>query len=85
MSFLSMEGFVWDLKDNRVHPEMAIFPMNCVLRGFPRACPVFSGATYQMYALAKTLVRPCSSKKLLISELDTYYLDDIEKIIFKIF
>jgi hypothetical protein len=85
MSFLFMAGFVWDLKDNRVHPEMALFPMKYVLRGFPRACPVFSGATYQMVASAKTLVRPWSSKKLLISELDTFYFDYIEKIFFKIF
>jgi hypothetical protein len=78
MSFLFMADCVWDLKDNRVHPEMALFPMNRVLRGFPPA-------TYQMYASAKTLVRPWSSKKLLISELDTYYFDYIEKIFFKIF
>jgi hypothetical protein len=24
----------------RFHPEMALFPMRCVLRGFRRACPV---------------------------------------------
>jgi len=38
--------------------------MSGVLRGF-------SSAEYDLYASMKTLVRPCSSKKLLISELDT--------------
>jgi hypothetical protein len=72
---------------------MALFPMNCVLRGFSRACPVeceaySTGATYFMYASAENpclsrhspelaegrrRMRPCSSKKLLISELETNY------------
>jgi hypothetical protein len=39
--------------------------MSCVLRGFS-ACDVLQ------YVSAETLVRPCSSKKLLISELETY-------------
>ena len=43
---------------------MAFFPLSGVLRGFPPA-------TYLMYASVKTLVRPCSEEKLLISELDT--------------
>jgi hypothetical protein len=38
--------------------------MSGVLRGF-------SSAEYHLYASTKTLVRPCSSKKLLISELET--------------
>ena len=37
--------------------------MSGVLRGF-------LSAEYDVYASTKTLVRPCSSKKLLISELD---------------
>ena len=44
---------------------MAFFPMSGVLLGFP-------SATYFVYASTKTLVRPCSSKKLLIYELETY-------------
>ena len=47
-----------------VHPEMALFPLSGVLRGFPPA-------TYLMYASVKNLVRPCSEEKWLISELDT--------------
>jgi hypothetical protein len=43
---------------------MAIFPLNGVLRGFP-------AAAYKKYASPEILVRPCSAKKLLISELDT--------------
>jgi len=39
--------------------------MSGVLRGFP-------SATYFVYASTKTFVRPCSSKKLLIYELETY-------------
>ncbi len=44
---------------------MALFSMSGVLRGFP-------SAEYHLYASTKTLVRPCSSKKLLIYELETY-------------
>jgi hypothetical protein len=43
---------------------MALFPMSGVLRGFP-------SAEYNLYASTKTLVRPCSSEKLLIHELET--------------
>jgi len=43
---------------------MAIFPMSGVLRGFPPS-------TYRRMPRAKTLVRPCSSKKYLIYELET--------------
>jgi len=39
--------------------------MSGVLRGFP-------SAEYDMYASTKTLVRPCSSEKVLIYELETY-------------
>jgi len=39
--------------------------MSGVLRGFP-------SAEYHLYASTKTLVRPCSSEKLLIYELETY-------------
>ena len=39
--------------------------MSSVLRGFP-------SAEYDLYASTKTLVRPCSSEKLLIYELETY-------------
>ena len=39
--------------------------MSGVLRGFP-------SAEYDLYASTKTLVRPCSSEKLLIYELETY-------------
>jgi len=53
------------------HPEMAFFPMSYVLRGFSAGLCRYSGATYLGYASAETLVRPCSSKKLLISELET--------------
>jgi len=53
------------------HPEMALFPMSCVLRGFSAGLSRYSGATYLGYATAETLVRPGSSKKLLISELET--------------
>jgi hypothetical protein len=49
---------------------MALFPPSGVLRGFP-------AATYVEYVSPKTLVRPCSTKKLLISEWDTQlYLHD---------
>ena len=47
-----------------IHPEMALFPPSGVLRGFPVA-------TYVEYVSPQTLVRPCSTKKLLISELNT--------------
>jgi hypothetical protein len=43
---------------------MAIFPLSGVLRGVPPA-------KYQVYVSAQPLVRPCSEKKHLISELDT--------------
>ena len=43
---------------------MALFPLSGVLRGFP-------AAAYRKYASPKTLVRPCSTKKWLIYELDT--------------
>jgi hypothetical protein len=46
-------------------PSNASRPMSGVLRGFP-------SAEYHLYASTKTLVRPCSSKKLLIYELETY-------------
>jgi len=44
--------------------EMVLFPMGSVLRGFRlrRRTP--------MYVSIKTLVRPCSSKKFLVSELE---------------
>jgi len=49
---------------------MALFPPSGVLRNFP-------AATYVDYASPQNLVRPCSTKKLLISELDTQlYLHD---------
>jgi hypothetical protein len=48
---------------------MALFPMSGVLRGFP-------SAEYYLYASTKTLVRPCSSEKLLIYELETYRVPD---------
>ena len=44
---------------------MALFTMSGVLRGF-------APAEYDLYASTKTLVRPCSSEKLLIYELETY-------------
>jgi hypothetical protein len=44
---------------------MALFPSSGVLRGF-------SAATYVEYVSPKALVRPCSTEKLLISELDTH-------------
>jgi len=44
---------------------MALVPVSGVLRGF-----AFS--EYDLYASTKTLVRPCSSEKLLIYELKTY-------------
>ena len=44
---------------------MALFTLSGVLRGFP-------SAEYDLYASTKTLVRPCSSEKLLIYELETY-------------
>jgi hypothetical protein len=50
--------------ESSLHPEMALFSMSGVLRRFPPA-------VYKIYASAQTLVRPCSSKKLLISELET--------------
>jgi hypothetical protein len=53
---------------------MALFPLDCVLRVFPRACPAQSGRRTHMYASAKTLVRPCPEKKPLISELETHLL-----------
>jgi hypothetical protein len=43
---------------------MALFPLSGVLRGF-------SPATYENYASASTLVRPCSEHKMLIYELET--------------
>jgi len=39
--------------------------MSGVLRGFP-------STEYDLYASTKTLVRPCSSEKLLIYELETH-------------
>jgi hypothetical protein len=53
---------------------MALFPLDCVLPVFPRACPAQSGRRTHMYASAKTLVRPCPEKKPLISELETHLL-----------
>jgi hypothetical protein len=44
---------------------MALFPPSGVLRGFP-------AAAYTQYASPQTLVRPCSTKKLLISEVVTF-------------
>jgi len=44
--------------------EQRFAPMSCVLREF-------LSAEYDVYASPETLVRPCSSKKLLISGLDT--------------
>jgi hypothetical protein len=44
---------------------MALFAPRGVLRGFP-------AAAYSMYASPQTLVRPCATQKLLISELDNY-------------
>jgi hypothetical protein len=43
---------------------MALFPLSGVLRGF-------SPATYEKYASASTLMRPCSEHKMLIYELET--------------
>jgi hypothetical protein len=40
---------------------MALFPLSGVLRGFPVA-------TYVEYVSPQTLVGPCSTKKMLISE-----------------
>jgi len=65
---------------------MALFTISGVLRGFaPAACEEAVCAEYDLYASTKTparhrersgeagvLVRPCSSEKLLISELETY-------------
>jgi len=44
---------------------MAIFPLSFVLRSFPVAA-------YRKYASPKIFVRPCSAKKSLSSELDTF-------------
>jgi len=44
---------------------MALFPLSGVLRGF-------SGCDVQQYVSPQTLVRPCLTKKLLISESDTF-------------
>jgi len=44
---------------------MALFAMSGVLRRFP-------SAEYNLYASTKTFVRPCSSEKFLIYELETY-------------
>jgi len=44
---------------------MALFSLSGVLRGF-------TSAKYEKYVSTYTLVRPCSEKKLLISELETY-------------
>ena len=41
---------------------MVFFPLDFVLRGFPVA-------EYELYALPKTLVRPCPAKKILIYKL----------------
>ena len=46
------------------HPEMALFSMSIVLRGF-------TSSTYDQYASSQTLVRPCSTEKLPISKLET--------------
>jgi len=43
---------------------MVFFPLDGVLRRFP-------GATYIEYASPQILVRPCPTKKIHISELDT--------------
>ncbi len=43
---------------------MVFFALDGVLRGFPVA-------TYTEYASPQTLVRPCSTQKIRISELDT--------------
>ncbi len=54
---------------------MVFFALYGVLRGFPVA-------TYTEYASPQTLVRPCPTQKIHISELDTlecYYLV-IEKV-----
>jgi hypothetical protein len=45
---------------------MALFLPSVVLRGFP-------AAAYIEYASPQILVRPCSTKKILISELDTNF------------
>jgi len=44
---------------------MALFPLSGVLRGF-------SGCDVQQYVSPETLVDPFSTKKLLISESDTF-------------
>jgi hypothetical protein len=49
---------------------MALFPPNSVLREFP-------AAAYAQYASPQTLVRPSSTKKLLIFELDTPFVSKI--------
>jgi hypothetical protein len=43
---------------------MALLPLSGVLRGF-------SPATYEKYASASTLVRPCSEHKMVIYESET--------------
>ena len=52
---------------------MALFTMSGVLRGFaPDGLKTVAPAEYDLYASTKTLVRPCSSEKFLIYELETY-------------
>jgi hypothetical protein len=50
---------------------MALSPTSGVLRGFPAATHV-EYAFLSRFAGAETLVRPCSTKKLPISELETH-------------
>jgi hypothetical protein len=54
---------------------MALFPMSCVLRRFPFAA-------YHMYASTKTLVRPCSSKKALIYEMQIWIMFFVDRLTF---
>ena len=51
---------------------MALFSPSGVLRGFPAATYV-EYAFMSRFAGAETLVRPCSTKKMLISDLDTQW------------
>jgi hypothetical protein len=46
---------------------MALFPLGCVLRVFPLACPAQSGRRTRMYASAKTL---CVSRRSLKAKAD---------------
>jgi len=49
-----------------VRPEMALFPLSGVLL-------VLSDCNVQQYVSPETLIDPCSTKKMLISESDTFF------------